>query len=238
MIGTGLKKLARSYNMQVSDGVAYGSLMGFATTLSEGAGWKRIDISTQFAEPEQRTQLQEAINAVDISREYRVQQLNISPRSINIIFLDNPGTMKKLTAFIEWFYPLLSQYGASGAGVCLECGGTVDAGGWYLVGGIAYHMHDSCAEHVKAAYDEDDRQRKEADDGSYVQGLIGAILGAALGAVVWALILSVGYVASLVGLLIGWLADKGYNLLHGKQGKGKVAILILAVVFGVAFGTL
>ncbi len=61
--------------------------------------------------------------------------------------------------------------------------------------------------------------------------------GSALGAVVWAVILSLGYVASVIGLLIGWLADKGYNLLGGKQGKAKVLILILAVAFGVLLGT-
>ena len=49
--------------------------------------------------------------------------------------------------------------------------------------------------------------------------------------------LNLGYVASVVGLLIGWLAEKGYNLLHGKQGKAKVLILILAVIFGVLLGT-
>ena len=66
---------------------------------------------------------------------------------------------------------------------------------------------------------------------------MGALIGAALGAVVWAIVLNMGYVASIVGLLIGFLAEKGYTLLHGKKGKGKVAILIVAVVAGVVLGT-
>ena len=41
-----------------------------------------------------------------------------------------------------------------------------------------------------------------------------------------------------MGLLIGWLADKGYNLCKGKQGKAKVFILIIAVILGVVLGTL
>ena len=123
MVGSGLKKLARKHGMEVSAGVAYGSLMGYASTLSEGSGWKRIDISTQFADPDQRTALQEAVNSVNISREYRVRDLVINHRSVNIIFLDNPGTMKKIEAFIDWFYPLLAQHGAARANVCPECGG-------------------------------------------------------------------------------------------------------------------
>ena len=238
MIGTGLSKLAKENGMYIDGGVAYGSLMGFATTLSEGAGWKRIDIATRFADPSQATALQTAVNAVDVRKEYRVEQLTITPKVISIIFHDNPGTMKKLEAFIAWFYPMLGQYGASGVNTCMECGGDTTVGNWYLIDGIAYYFHESCGQQVTALIAEDDKQRREEDTGSYVQGLLGALGGAVLGAVVWALVLMAGYVASIVGLLIGWLAEKGYNLLHGKQGKGKVAILILAIIVGVLLGTL
>ena len=43
---------------------------------------------------------------------------------------------------------------------------------------------------------------------------------------------------SIIGLLIGFLAEKGYNLFRGKQGKGKVLILILAVIVGVIVGNM
>ena len=84
---------------------------------------------------------------------------------------------------------------------------------------------------------EEQAAQKQERTGSYPMGLLGALAGSALGAVVWAIVLNLGYVASLVGLLIGWLAEKGYNLCRGKQGKGKVAILIVAVVAGVLLGT-
>lgn len=238
MIGSGFKKLAQKHGMTVASGVAYGNLNGYATTLSEGAGWKRIDISTQFAEAGQKEQLIAAVNAVNINREYRVQNFGVGEKHISILFTDNPGTMKKIEAFIDWFYPLLTQYGALGSNTCSHCRAELTGSSWYLVDGIAYHLHDSCAEHVQNAFEEEAEKRKEEDTGSYVQGALGAFIGAALGAVVWGLVLSAGYVASLVGLLIGWLAEKGYTLLRGKQGKGKLVILILAVIFGVLLGTL
>lgn len=74
-------------------------------------------------------------------------------------------------------------------------------------------------------------------EGSYVTGLIGALLGALVGAVAWCLVMQLGIIASLVGFAIGWLAEKGYTLLRGKAGKGKLVILILAVIFGVLAGT-
>ena len=237
MIGYGLKKLAKTHGMTVSNGVAYGSLMGYATTLSEGAGYKSICIATSFPEPGQQESLLVAVNAVDMKKLYRVENLVTYPSNIQIVFHDNPGTMKKIEEFIAWFYPLLDQRNATKANVCAECGGT-DAHNWYLINGIAYPMHEHCAQHAEDEIRQEEQTRMEEDTGSYLQGTIGAFVGAALGAVVWGLVLYAGYVASLVGLLIGWLAEKGYTLLKGKQGKGKILILILAIIFGVVAGTL
>lgn len=238
MIGAGLKKLAKQHGMHISGGVASGSLMGFAATLSEGAGYKRIDVSTKFPTTEQKGAFLNAVEAVDTVRVYRLQDLGISARSISVVFQDTVGIMKRIEAFVEWFFPLLKQHGAAGAEVCAECGGQLTEEGWYLINGVAHHLHESCARRVHEELQNVDRQRRDGDTGSYVQGFLGALMGAALGAVVWAVVLYLGYLASLVGLLIGWLAEKGYNLMHGKQGKGKVVILIIAILFGVLLGTI
>ena len=73
--------------------------------------------------------------------------------------------------------------------------------------------------------------------GSYVTGLVGALLGATIGAIAWCLVMQLGVIASLVGFVIGFLAEKGYTLLKGRDGKGKLVILIVAVAFGVLLGT-
>lgn len=236
MIGSGLKKLAAEHGMQVAHGVAYGSLKGYAVTLSEGSGYKQIVITTKFTDPEKPTELQTVLNQKNIAREYRVQNLTFTPDGILIIFTDNPGTMKKIEAFIDWFFPMLTEYTALPANVCMECGGQLTGGCWKLINGVAFHMHDSCAEKVRQALQTEDEDRKLSMEGSYGTGLLGALLGSALGAVAWAIVLNLGYVASVVGLLIGWLAEKGYNLLKGKQGKAKVAILIVAIIIGVLLG--
>jgi hypothetical protein len=193
-------------------------------------------ITTRFSEDQQQ-KLQAAVNEVDTNRKFRVSSMVFGSRWINVVFTDTVGTMKKIEEFIQWFYPLLGEIGVAGAHICAECGADVSAGGWYMVGGAAYHLHESCAETIAKEFEKDDRERKEADTGSYSTGFLGAFIGAALGAVVWAVVLAAGYMASLVGLLIGWLADKGYNLLHGKQGKGKVVILIAVIIAAVLLGT-
>ncbi|MDY6181802.1 MAG: hypothetical protein SPI15_13295 [Candidatus Faecousia sp.] len=238
MIGSGLKKLAEEYGMTVSGGIAYGSLGGFAATLNEGGGYKRIVFSTRFSDPAGRTGFMDAVNARNVKKEFRVIGLGVDSRTIVVNFQDNPGTMKKIRAFLDWVLPLLRTFGASGVDICPECGMPIDRGRWAMVDGVAHHFHDACAGRVRQAVEEGNEQRSREDTGHYITGLLGALAGSVLGAVVWAIVLSIGYIASIVGLLIGFLAEKGYDLARGKQGKGKVVILIFAVVFGVLLGNL
>lgn len=238
MIGSGLKKLAAENGMKVDKGVAYGSLQGYAATMCEGSGWKRIAFAASFADPVQKTAFMDAVNAVDVQKTYRVRNLGIGPKSIQIVFNDTVGTIGKIKEFLGWFLPLLKQYQASAWNICPECGCEVSEGKWMLIEGVAYYMHESCAQKTVRDVAGENERRAQEDTGSYIKGAVGAFLGSALGAVVWALVLMFGYVASLVGLLIGWLSDKGYRLMHGKNGKGKVAILILSVIFGVVIGTI
>lgn len=236
MIGSGLKKLANENGMKLAKGVGYGSLRGYAATLSEGSGFKQIVLTTKFAESAKLQELQNKVNGRNIQRELRVRSLTFAPNGICIVFNDNPGTMKKINAFIEWFWPLLDEAGATKWDVCTECGTPVTGGTWKLIDGIAYYLHPSCAEKAQREIGEEEQARKDADTGNYLTGTIGAFLGAAVGSVLWAVVLYVGYVASVVGLAIGFLAEKGYNLLKGRQGKAKVFILILAIIFGVLLG--
>lgn len=238
MVGTGLKKLAKENNMNVDKGVAYGSLHGYAVTLSEGSGYKLLQIATVFDEPQSKFNLETILNGKNLMKEFRVQNVVFSEKAIVILFYDNPGTMKRIYSFIEWFCPLLEENGASRWNVCVECGEEITAGQWKLIDGMAYHFHTSCARRVEAEIVREDEVRKAEDTGSYAKGLVGALLGSALSAVLWAFVLAMGYMASIVGFVIGWMAEKGYHLLHGKNGKGKIAILIFAVIFGVMFGTM
>lgn len=238
MIGSGLKKLARTHGMTVYKGIAYGDLGGFNATLSEGAGYKQIVFTTTIADSLKQMELQTILNGHDIKKEFRVTDLRIAPKSISVMFHDTMGTMKKMDAFLDFFLPLLRNSDATGSHVCVECGCEVTGGCWKCIGGVAYYLHSACADKVCREIEAAEETRREEARGNYITGFIGALLGALLGAVVWTLVLMGGYVTSLVGLLIGFLAEKGYNLFRGKQGKGKILILILAIIVGVIVGNL
>jgi len=237
MVGTGLKKLAAEYGMKVDKGVAYGDFKGYAATFYEGAGYKRVILTTAFKDPQAQFQLETVLNGKNLMKEYRLQETVFSETSILFHFYDNPGTMKKMEAFFEWFFPYLDESGATKSNVCVECGCETQTGQWKLIDGVAYYMHPACANKVASEIAQEEEVRKATDTGSYIGGFFGAIIGAAIGAIVWAVVLSTGYIASIVGFLIGWLAERGYHLLRGKNGKGKIVILIAAVIFGVILGT-
>lgn len=239
MIGSGLKKLAAQNGMKVAKGVAYGSFQGYAATFCEGSGYKQIVITTRFTDPALEDELRREVGSRNIASDFRVKNLSFAPNGINIVFLDNPGTMKKIEAFLAWFMPLLDKCGADKVDVCNECGQPItDGGTWILRDGVvAFHLHAACALKVQRDSAAEYERRAEADNGDYLRGTVGALLGAALGAVLWAVVYMMGIIASVAGFAIGWLADKGYDLLHGKQGKAKIAILIVAVILGVLLGT-
>lgn len=238
MIASGLRKLAKENGMRLDHGIAYGNLRGYAASLCEGNGYKQLIVTTKFPDPQKKTQWMTAMNAQDIKKEFRVQNCQVLDDAIVIVFRDAPGTLKYMEKFLDWFFPLLDQAGATGANVCTQCGGALDDGDcWKQVGGAAYHLHGRCAERMMESAQAELQQSQLEDNGSYASGFVGALLGGVLGAVVWGLVMMLGYLASVVGLLIGFLAERGYRLLHGRNGKGKLVILVVVIVLSVVLGT-
>ncbi len=238
MFDKNVKNFAETNGLKIAKNIAYGNLRGYAATVSLGQGFIQIVLSTSFPDAIGQDAVKENIGRINISKEYGVREINFSQKQISITFA---YTLKKhlsrVESFLDFFLPLLDEHKATGTNICPECGGDITSGCWKLIDGIAYHMHTECGSRVKRDISAADQARKDNDTGNYVTGFIGAILGATLGGIVWGLVLLIGYVAAVVGLLIGFLAEKGYTLLKGKKGPGKIVILVLSIIFGVVFGT-
>ncbi len=237
MIGAGLKKLAKENGMSVAKGVAYGSLKGYTATLFEGAGYKGVVFTVYFRDQAQREALGKAAGQRDVVRDFSVTALNIEEREIGVVFEDKMGTVDKIRPFLDWFLPLLSSHTVGGSSVCPVCGGLLSGGNWVLLDRAAYHVHETCARSLDGQVEKENQEQKKGRRGSYFTGALGALGGAILGAIAWAVVLQLGYIAAPVGLLMAWLSGKGYGLCKGKRGKGMLAIIIAAIIFGVLLGT-
>ncbi len=240
MIGGQLKKLAREEGMELSRGYASGRLRGYSALLRDGMGTKELYISTGM-DPSQMQSLTDTLGGIgekQLMKLYRVQGYAIEPNTIGVIFYDNPGTMKRLRAFLDMFFPLMDQLGISRSAHCAYCGGALtEAEPWREMDGVPIRIHSSCTESFAIEDQLRVEQVKTEDNGTVMQGFIGAFLGALLGALVWAGIFCLGYITGLGGLLIGFFAVKGYDLLQGKQGKVKIIVVALCTIAGVLLGT-
>ena len=64
------------------------------------------------------------------------------------------------------------------------------------------------------------------------------MLGAVVGGIVWAIAYYFGWFLAIIGVLIAFLAKKGYEMLGGKVCKAKTIVILVATVFGAVFGQL
>lgn len=238
MIGSGLKKLAAENGMKIYDGVAYGNLRGFAATLSEKSAYQQIQFAVTFPDPALRDALNARIAGEKLRSKYQVQNISFGSRSVQVIFRDSLHPMKHIRAFLDFFLPLLVEYGATGADTCAECGERVENGVWVQVNGICYPMHEACAEAVREALGVDEQPQRMENHGSYVTGAIGALVGGLFGAALWALVLYGGLTTLVPGLGMGFLAERGYHFARGKQGTAKIWILAAVILLSVILGTL
>lgn len=239
MVGVALKKYAKEHNLKCDGGFVYGEISGYALSMDDGADLKRLFIHTRFPDTEQKAAFETMLGTAGLNTQYRIQNSLVEDRQISFVFRDTIGTMGLIGQFIDWLLPQLPQYGATGADVCTECGCTMSGQGkWAVVGDSSCHMHESCLRSVSETIRAQEGAAKENAQGSYLSGAIGALIGGLLGAVVWGVILNFGWVAGVVGFLIGFLAEKGYTLLNGKLGKGKLFILIAVIIVSIFVGTM
>lgn len=102
----------------------------------------------------------------------------------------------------------------------------------YMVSGTAVKICDDCASRL-GELESDGVSERKAGSGSYLTGTLGAASGAVMGAILWILVARLGFVSSLVGLIMAFLAKTGYEMLNGRKGRGKAVIIAVAVFLGV-----
>lgn len=234
MVGSAIKKYAKENNWQVKNGIAFGIYRGYMMSMQEGAGWKSISIAARLENEDALQSAYELLNDKSFMKDYRISGSKVSPSAVNVVFIDNPGTMKKIIEFIDSFCDGLDSFGAKGANYCSSCG--LELGGMgvpALMNDTVYLLHEGCMHR-------DDEQLNSAKEeikkeGSAVTGTVGAFLGAIVGAIPWAIAYYFGWFVAWLGFLVGIAAKKGYELLNGKESRAKGIAVIIATIFGVIF---
>lgn len=103
--------------------------------------------------------------------------------------------------------------------------------GFVETNGVARCMCESCASQAENTL-ERGRQETAKRKGNFLTGLIGALLGALIGVALWVIVAQLGYILAAIGLAIGVLAIKGFELLGGKINIA--SIITCCVIAGAA----
>lgn len=234
MTGRELQIFAMDNGLQMEYGRAYGFLRGYCVTMWEEAGKLVFVVATRFCEKDEWKSLAKKLKTPSAEKKYRIHSIDVREDRIRVRLKGKLGKDIKLLSFMDWFFPLLEQHGACGQDVCPHCGRALTEGQWKLIKGIAVYVHEACGRELRSKMQQD--LQKHKDSGSYRKGALGAALGALAGALIWALITMLGYKAYIVGFLTVLLADRGYVFLKGKENRGKILILALAVLLGIVIG--
>jgi len=122
----------------------------------------------------------------------------------------------------------IKQYGLeTGCGIC-AANAPLDA---YRIGDNVAAICKDCQAKLKQDFDQ--IIERNAFQGTYFTGLIGALLGSLIGSAIWLLVSYLGFYASIVGFVMAFLAQAGYRLFKGRIQKGMPIIVLLAVIIGI-----
>ena len=226
-MGMNTNKLAKITGFSTHGAIAYGSMNGisFNAIIADMTG---ICTITCFIKRE------EGINLASINafleanhRKYKNARAAFNGMAVAVTI---PNFIKLNAQLISEFLHEFSQflrdnnYYSSG---CNHCGKTDDLG-YTLQGGQIIEICADC--HDKISHELADIKHERETAGSYMTGAIGAILGGILGIIPWILLDQIGFIASISGLIMGFLAQKGYLILRGKRGRGMLIIIAAVLI--------
>lgn len=116
-----LKKFAKSNGLHIQHKTATGHLQGHTVTVSEGKEIVTIQMSSYFENANKQQDFEEALNRKLLSRDLRVLELKFLPTYISATLSYRcPADIANVEAFVNYFFPLLIQYGAVRTGNTLE----------------------------------------------------------------------------------------------------------------------
>lgn len=229
MIGKRLKKIAESYSMNIEKHYAWGQIDRYLFALDEGVGYIGVTISVTLADnDDRRNTLAGYISS--ISKQHKIRSSIINHCSIVIQISDVVNAKKYVIAFIEHIRNKLKELDVPGAELCAVCSENtgemlhdvkIDTG--------VTRMHKKCYNSIKQATDEKQEEYDNESKNHFI-GVVGALIGGIVGTIPWIIVYMLGFFVGWLGFIIGIAANKGYEILGGKNSKAKPFIIIIVVI--------
>lgn len=238
MASSGLKKFAEEKGLKEQKKFVYGVQNGYMITVSEEGNFKRISVGTAFAENDARKdEITEFIRST-LKKEIYLASLAITPSYVDMKLSNRFGIFDKMAAFLDALTAKLKELGVPGADTCWYCSNSFSAGAAdaLVIDGAVVNMHSGCIESYNRKLDEVSNEFK-SEKKNYGKGAIGAVIGGIIGSIPWVIVYLLGYMVWILGLITGFAAKKGYELMGGRPGKYKVWIVVPIIIICVLLAT-
>lgn len=214
----------------------WGAYDNYLFRIIQGQGFKQIETYCTGASSD----VLEAIRQ-DLLQHKKELGVNVILSDGNCLLLRYPEGFKSLkqetlAAILAKVTGLLKEKGIPGHDACTQCGGSDNTFIAY-VGDIPLSLCDTCFQQLEADFLEAERQHEQADK-NYLPGSVGALLGALVGAIPWTIVAYFGFLAAILGFLIGRAALFGYKLFGGIPGRGTKWIVLLAALISLVLAEL
>ena len=229
MIGSALKKIAKSYGMTKKEGYAYGEVLGYLMTFDEGMGYKRIDVALALANGDDRREtISGFIN--ESKAYYKISDYKIYDSYLEVYFFDTIGTKQRIVEFIGAISKKLSQLSIPQGKTCSVCFSEKEETIKVIkINNAAVYAHESCSSNIEKAV-QSHNELFAAEKKNHLSGALGALIGGLVGTIPWILVYMLGFFVGWLGFVIGLAANKGYVLFKGKNSKLKPWIIIFTVI--------
>ncbi len=212
--------------------VMYGKFRGYDCTIQNGQN--NMFIVKFSAENDEGRSLVETFNQMK-KVEKCVVAVELEGRSYCFLTKGYGSENKRLNSLreaMEKITNVFMQYGYKS--VCPACGKEEMLDG-IIVKGTATQVCMNCNENVVAGVASAESEHVTKSE-NIIAGAIGATLGSLLGVAVIVILGSIGYVASISGLVMAIFALKGYEKFAGKLSKIGVVITVIVMLLATWFG--
>lgn len=249
MITADISQLKANYDMGTQDKrYVYKRINGFIVS-AFAEEERRVLIINAYFPPEEYEAKKDEIDAVigELDNLRRLTGYKYDERGeFEFSFKPSKDSYYFMSTLINGFTDRLKELGALGADHCWMCHEPVEHGNRHFVdyNSSAKAMHKECAQKLLKA-----SKGKEPDRNlnppNKKNGRVGAITGAVIGAMMWVIPYGISFpyhLEALVGIIIGLLVKKLYDLRSGCAGIYKILTVPAAnlgsILLGSVFGSI
>ena len=235
MASKALKEFAASFGFEEKNDRFFGDYQGYSITITEGTARRTLIVGMTL--PNQDSRLNHIVGFIQNNKsEYKIIEYSIHPSYVSISLQDAKDINERITTLMNNTISMLKELGVPGSQICWFCQNMISGGAQKLqINEAVIPMHSGCVESFARNIEEAKATfRKEKKN--YGRGFVGALLGSFIGVIPWIVLYTFGWFSGLLGLLIGFAAKKGYELMGGKPGKAKAWIVVILVILAVFVG--